>query len=199
MDEGARDLRESIGLSGPFRRTDCAAPSPVRLRKTGDAFRAFVAKAVSNGSVIVTAERLHSPRIDGHALKDPLARRAHDDKVPDMVLICEMLESGDELMHERDALQQVHRRMDTVLHVCMLGGVLDELLETRGGKPGVLGRCGEIVGVDGFDGLRLGDVRGDVRHISRATAVLIVVVVVVVVGRDVLSSFCGGSWLAECR
>ena len=75
-----------------------------------------------------------------------------------MILGRDVLEAGNQLLDEGNRHEAVHRRVDGVPDVFMLGRVLDERRERRGGVLRVARALGEVVRVDDLDGL-LRDVR----------------------------------------
>lgn len=100
-------------------------------------------------------EQVHAQaRVNGHALEEPLAGAADEDVVPDVVRVREVLEAGNEPVHERG--EQVHRGVDAMLHVREGRGVLYEGFERGGDDPEV---GGEVVGLDALHGLGGGGTR----------------------------------------
>lgn len=69
-----------------------------------------------------------------------------------MILCRELLDAGDQVVHERNARDLVHGRVDRVPHIVVGGGVVDELLEGGGGDAGVLRVSGEVAASDCLNG-----------------------------------------------
>ena len=104
-----------------------------------------------------------SPRVDGHALEYLLACASYDDEVPDMVVVRELLEAWDVLVHGRDIVELMEWHVYRLLHVRMFLRVVYEFLEDGCDFVRAL-RFGEVVRVDGLNWLGLDSFRRDVRH-----------------------------------
>ena len=80
-----------------------------------------------------------------------------------MVVVRELLEAWDVLVHGRDIVELMEWHVYRLLHVCMFLRVVYEFLEGGCDFVRVL-RLGEVVRLNGLDWLGLGGFRRDVRH-----------------------------------